>query len=76
MANIQHLMAQYKNRVASALSEGGRSEIGNGYRLTWSWCSNPKYPSPRFKFVNLHNDSNGYHQSCIYDTQTGALHQP
>ncbi|MDZ5455324.1 hypothetical protein [Azohydromonas lata] len=76
MTNIQRLMAQYKNRVAIALNEGGQTDIGNGYRLTWSWCSNPKYPSPRFKFVNLHNDSTGDHQTCIYDTQTGTLHQP
>lgn len=74
MANIQHLMAQYKNKVASALREGGRTEIGNGYTLTWSWCSNPRYPSPRYKFVNLHSADD--HQTCIYDTETGALIKP
>ena len=74
--NIAHMMAQYRNRVATALKEAGRTDLGNGYTLTWSWCSNPRYPSPRYKFINQHNNETRDHQSCIDDTETGALTKP
>lgn len=59
--NLARMMAQYRNWVATALKEAGRTDLGNSYTLTWSWCSNPHFPSQRYKFINLDNNETRDH---------------
>lgn len=71
MANIERIIAQFKNRVAQALGEGGQMDLGEGRKVTWSWCNDKRYPSPRYKFVSI--TGNDIHQTGIFDTQSGKF---
>ncbi len=71
MANIQRLIAQFKNRVAENVGEAGQMDLGGGNKVTWGWCNNPKYPSSEHKFVSVTGP--GVHESGIFNTKTGKF---
>lgn len=71
MANVERLIANLKNRIAESVGEGGRSDLGDGRKVTWGWCNDKRYPSPRYKFVSVTGPD--VHQSGIYDTDSGRF---
>ena len=71
MANIERIIAQFKNQVADAIGEGGQLSLDNGRKVTWSWCNDKRYPSPRYKYVSV--TGSDIHQSGIFDTEVGRF---
>lgn len=71
MANIQRVIAQFKNRIAEHIGEAGQMDLGEGRKVTWGWCSNPKYPSPVHKFVSITGPD--IHRTGIFNTKTGKF---
>lgn len=71
--NIPLILTRYKNKIASSIGDGGQVGLDDGGKITWSWCSDPRYPSPRHAFFSYQNANNSVHRSGIFDTETGQI---
>lgn len=71
MANIERMIAQFKNRVAESVGDGGQMTLDGDRKVTWSWCNDKHYPSPRYKYVSVTGPD--IHQSGIFDTESGRF---